>query len=172
MSTNCWHVSAWILAAVLAPGLLCAEELSLKWSEIPKSLVTGRTVAVHLTGGTVLRGHALSVTPEGLQMAVSHAPKGAAKYGRGEFLIPAGEIASLKVNRTGTRGRIIGTAIGGGIAALAGGLVHTAAKNETGESSPLVAVAVAVPLGIGYLAGWAMDLKTTTIQVIPEPKPR
>ena len=40
-------------------------------------------------------------------MAVSNAPKGAPKYGKGEFLIPAGEIATLKVNRTAKRGRII-----------------------------------------------------------------
>ena len=110
----------WIFAAVIAPGLLCAEQLILKWAEIPRSIVTGRKVAVHLRDGAVLRGRALSVTPGGLQMAISNAPKGAAKYGKGEFLIPAGEVASLKVNRTGKRGRIIGSAVGGGLGALAG----------------------------------------------------
>jgi hypothetical protein len=77
-------------------------------------------VAVHLRDGAVLRGKAMSVTPGGLQMAVSNAPKGAAKYGKGEFLIPAGEVAMLKVNRNGKRGRIIGSVIGGGLGALAG----------------------------------------------------
>ena len=74
-----------IFAAIVAPGLLCAEQLNLRWAEIPGSIVTGRKVAVHLRDGAVLRGKAMAVTPGGLQMAVSNAPKGAAKYGKGEF---------------------------------------------------------------------------------------
>jgi len=103
----------WILAAVIAPGLLCAEQLNLRWAEIPGSIVTGRKVEVHLRDGAMLRGKAMSVAHGGLRMAISKAPKGAATYRKGEFLIPAGEVASLKVNRTGKRGRIIGGAIGG-----------------------------------------------------------
>jgi hypothetical protein len=158
----------WVFAAVIAPGLLCAEQLNLRWVEIPGSIVAGRKVAVHLRDGAVLRGKAMSVTPGGLQMAVSNAPKGAAKYGKGEFLIPAGEVATLKVNRTGNRGRIIGTAVGGGLGGVAGGVLSVACTGEGGLCPIVTAVVVAGPLGIGYLVGWAMDLKTTTIQVIAE----
>ncbi len=158
----------WILAAVIAPGLLCAEQLNLRWAETPGSIVTGRKVEVHLRDDAVLRGKALSVAPGGLQMAVSNAPKGAAKYRKGEFLIPAGAIATLKVNRTGKRGRIIGSVIGGGLGGLAGGIVAAACVNEVGSACPIVAALVAGPLAIGYLVGWAMDLKTTTIQIIAE----
>lgn len=162
----------WVLAAVIAPGLLCAEQLNLRWAEIPRSIVTGRKVAVHLRDGAVLRGKAMSVTPGGLQMAISRAPKGAAKYGKGEFLIPAGEVATLKVNRTGKRGRIIGSAVGGGLGAVAGGIVAGATANEGTSNPPVVAALFTAPLAIGYLVGWAMDLKTTTIQIIAEPNPR
>jgi hypothetical protein len=162
-----------IFAAVIAPGLLCAEQLNLRWAEIPGSIVTGRKVAVHLRDGAVLRGKAMSMTPGGLQMAVSNAPKGAVKYGKGEFLIPAGEVASLKVNRTGKRGRIIGSVIGGVLGGVAGFFGRAVGANEgTMRNAPIVAALFAVPLGIGYLIGWAMDLKTTTIQVIAEPNPR
>ena len=164
---------SWIFAAVIAPGLLCAEQLNLRWAEIPGSIVTGRKVAVHLRDGAVLRGKAMSMTPGGLQMAVSNAPKGAAKYGKGEFLIPAGEVASLKVDRTGKRGRIIGSAIGGGLGAVGGYFGRAVGANEgTLRNAPIVAALFAVPLGVGYLVGWAVDLKTTTIQVIAEPNPR
>jgi len=163
----------WIFAAVISPGLLCAEQLILRWAEIPRSIVTGRKVEVHLRDGAVLRGKAMSVTPGGLQMAVSNAPKGAAKYGKGEFLIPAGEVATLKVNRTGKRGRIIGSAIGGGLGGVAGFFGRAVGANEgTFRNAPIVAAIFAVPLVAGYLAGWAVDLNTTTIQVIAEPNPR
>jgi hypothetical protein len=158
----------WIFAAVVAPGLLCAGQLNLRWAEMPRSMVTGRKVEVHLRDGAVLRGKALSVSPGGLQMAVSTAPKGAAKYGKGEFLIPAGEVSSLKVSRAGKRGRIIGSAIGGGLGALAGGIVTGATANEGTSNPPVVAALFTVPLAIGYLVGWAIDLKTTTIEVIAE----
>jgi hypothetical protein len=162
----------WVFAAVIAPGLLCAEQLNLRWAEIPGSIVTGRKVAVHLRDEAVLRGKALSVAPGGLQMAISNAPKGAVKYGKGEFLIPAGEVATLKVNRTGKRGRIIGSAIGGGLGAVAWGFWGNHGLSA-GSGWALIAGAICtVPLGVGYLVGRAMDLKTTTIQVIAEPNPR
>ena len=163
----------WILAAVIAPGLLCAEQLILRWAEIPRSIVTGRKVEVHLRDGAVLRGKAMSVAPGGLQMAVSNAPKGAAKYGKGEFLIPAGEVAMLKVNRTGKRGRIIGSVIGGVLGGVAGFFGRAVGANEgTFRNAPIVAAICAVPFAAGYLVGWAVDLKTTTIQVIAEANPR
>jgi len=151
------------------PTLLCAEELTLRWKEIPPSLLASRKVEVRLTGGAALRGKALAVTPEGLRMEITQVGEGGGKYQKGDSLVPAGEITMMKVNRTGTRGRIIGTAIGGGISALTIGLVYGLGLTYIeGTPAPAgVAVAALIPTGAGYLLGWARDRKVTTIHVQP-----
>ena len=40
--------------------------------------------------------------------------------------------------------------------------------NNEGGSSPLVALFVVAPAGLGYLAGWAVDRKTVTIHLVGE----
>jgi len=151
------------------PALLCAEELTLRWREIPDSLVAGRKVEIRLTGGAVLRGKAVAVMPEDLRMEITKVREGGGKYQKGESLVPAGEITMMKVNRTGTRGRIIGTAIGGGISALTIGLVYGLGLTYIeGTPAPAgVAVAALIPTGVGYVLGWARDRKVTTIHVQP-----
>jgi hypothetical protein len=140
-------------AFIAATAVMCAETLVLRWREIPQPLVAGRKIAVELKSGQSLKGKALGVTPDGLRMAVR----------RGEFVVPAGEIASLKVNRTGHQGRIIGTAIGGGLGA--GTAVGVALIDGTAQK--IMAAAAGVPAAIGYFAGWARDYKRTTIRVEP-----
>jgi len=151
------------------PALLCAEEVTLRWREIPDSLVAGRKVEIRLTGGAVLHGKAVAVMPEGLRMEITKVREGGGKYQKGESLVPAGEITLMKVNRTGTRGRIIGTAIGGGISALTIGLVYGLGLTYIeGTPAPAgVAVAALIPTGVGYVLGWARDRKVTTIHVQP-----
>lgn len=158
-----------VLGLVGFPAFLCAEEQTLRWKEIPHSLVAGRKVEVRLNGGAALRGKALAVTPEGLRMEITKVDEGGGKYQKGDSLVPAGEITMMKVNRTGTRGRIVGTAIGGGISAAIIGIVYgLGLSNIEGTSaSPGVAVAALIPTGVGYLLGWARDRKTTTIHVQP-----
>jgi hypothetical protein len=160
-------IAALCFLGLLAP--LCAEELTVHWKEVPRSLVANRKVEVQLKGGTALRGKALAVMPEGLRMEVTKVDEGGGKYQRGESLVLAGEITMMKVNRTGTRGRIIGTAIGGGISAAIIGIVYgLGLSNIEGTSaSPGVAVAALIPTGVGYLLGWARDRRTTTIHVQP-----
>ena len=147
------------MVVCLIPALLCAEELTLRWKEVPQSLVAGRKVEVRLTSGSTLRGRALAVTPEGLRMELK----------KGESLAPAGEITLMKVNRTGTRSRIIGTIIGGGISAATIGIVYGLGLTfiEGTSAPPGVAVAALIPTGVGYLLGWARDRRVTTIHVQP-----
>jgi hypothetical protein len=158
-----------VLGLVGFSALLCAEELTLRWREIPQSLVASRKVEVRLAGGGALHGKAVAATPAGLRMEIAKVSEGGGKYQKGESLVPAGEIAMLKVNRSGARGRIIGTAIGGGISALTIGLVYGLGLSniEGTPASPGVAVAALIPTGIGYLLGWTRDRKVTAIHVQP-----
>ena len=160
-------IAALCFLGLLAP--LCAEELTVHWKEVPQSLVANRKVEVQLKGGTALRGKALAVTPEGLRMEITKVSKGGGQYQKGESLVPAGEITALKVNRGGTRGRIIGTSIGGGTSALTIGLVYGLGLSniEGTRASTGVAVAALIPTAVGYLLGWAKDRKVIAIHVQP-----
>ena len=67
-----------MLGLVGFPAFLCAEEQTLRWKEIPHSLVAGRKVEVRLNGGAALRGKALAVTPEGLRIEITKVDEGGA----------------------------------------------------------------------------------------------
>jgi hypothetical protein len=159
-----------VIALLLAAGLpatLCADERMMRWNEIPRSFVMGRKVEVRLADDTVLHGKVVSATPDGLRLAISKARRGAGKYQRGESLVPAAEITVLKVNRTGVKGRIIGTAIGGGITVTLMGTLLAIASNE-GTSIPAgIAAGMLVPAATGYFLGWARDRNIVTIHVVP-----
>ena len=143
----------------LAPAALLAgggQEFTLTWKDLAPLAVERKAVAV-LSDGAQLKGKVLAVEPEGLRM----------QSGKGETLVPRAALTELRVSRTTRRWRLIGAGIGAGIGAPVAGAAHTYLNNE-GGSSPLVALLVVVPAGLGYLAGWAVDRKTVTIHVIEE----
>ncbi len=155
-----------VLLATGLPALLGAEELIVRWQEVPNSFIAGRKVKVRLAGDTTLHGKAVAVTPEGLRMVITNIRGGVGKYGRGESIVPAGEISMMKVDRTGSRGRIIGTSIGGGITALATAVVVTANANDAIDSSAPALAGALTPAAVGYFLGWARDRHTVTIHVV------
>ena len=79
------------------PALLCAEELTLRWRDIPHALVASGKVEIRLTGGAKLHGRVVAMTPEGLRMEITKVRDGGGKYQEGEFFVPAGEITVMKV---------------------------------------------------------------------------
>ncbi len=152
----------------LAPAALLAggnREFSLTWKDLAPLAVERNAVAV-LTDGAQLKGKVLAVEPEGLRMQVTGTSRRAA-WGKGETLVPRAAVTELRVSRTTKHWRAIGAAIGGGIGAPIAGTLHVAMNNE-GGSSPLLALIVVVPAGLGYLAGWAADRNTVTIHLIEE----
>jgi hypothetical protein len=147
------------------PALLGAEDLVLRWKEVPRSLVEGRNVEVRLAGESTLKGKALAVTPSGLQVAITKV-RGKGQYKQGESVVPAGDIMMLKVDRSGIRGRIVGTAIGGGISAVALYAFVGISQNE-GDGRVGAGVAVSfIPVAVGSLLGWARDRHYVTIHVV------
>lgn len=150
------------LAGVQIP--LCAKDMTVRWKEVPQSLLAGRKVEVRLTGDAVLHGKAVAVTPDGLRMEITKVAKHGSEYGKGESLVPAGEISLVKVNRNHIRGRIILTSLFGAVTA-AGTAV---AVMESGGGTPTagaVGVIVAFP-ALGYGLGWLLDRKSLTIHVV------
>lgn len=156
-----------VLFATSLPTFLSAGELAVRWNEIPHSLVTGRKAEVRLTGNTTLHGTVVSVTLEGLRMEITKVRGQGGNYKQGESIVPADQIAAIKVDRAGTRGRIIGTAIGGGIGvAVVAGAAAVASNEGYDYSAGAVAAGLLAPAAVGYLVGWARDRNVTTIRVV------
>jgi hypothetical protein len=153
-----------VLLTIGFPALTCAEELVATWKEVPNSLAAGRKVEVRLADGGALHGKAVAVTQEGLRMEITKVRGGARRYGPGESIVPANEIAMLKVDHTGVRGRIIGAAIGGAISAGAGWAIVGQGHSGEGPGAAGAPLA-AIPAAAGYLLGWARDRHFTTLHV-------
>jgi hypothetical protein len=146
-----------VLLAVASP-LLC-EDLKLAWAEMPE--MTGRKVEVQLKSGTILRGKAVAVRPEGLRMEIARISGAAARYDKGEFVVPAGEITVVKVNRNRVLGRAIGTAVTGTFSGMIVGFAGADDLSGAGK-----AIVIALPVA-GYAIGWLLDRHTLTIHVLP-----
>jgi hypothetical protein len=157
-----------IVAALLLfafPTLMGAAELQVTWDAVPKPLVEGRKVEVQLAGGGRVTGNAISVGPDGLQMAIEKASPKDGKYQRGEAKIDRVDILALKCRKSHVRGRIIGTIAGGAMAGTYAGLsVWTSSGEDIGGK--LTAASIGLVAG-GYMAGWLLDRSdVTTIHIL------
>jgi hypothetical protein len=142
------------------------EELNVRWREAPAALIIGRKVEVGLTGNAVLHGKALATTPGGLRMEITKTRNSERTYEKGEYLIPAAQIALVKVNRNRLRGRIIMTSVFGALSAFGTAF----AILESGGGSPTagaIGVIAAFPAA-GYGLGWLLDRKSLTLHILPE----
>jgi hypothetical protein len=109
----------------------------------------------------VVRGKAIALTADSIRLTVTGSRGGAAKLAReGEGVIPASLITTIKVNRNGILGRIIGTStlLGLTLAALLSG-----GETPTGSG---IAVIVAMPAA-GYGIGWLIDRESLLIRIVP-----
>jgi hypothetical protein len=155
-----------VLLVSAFPALLRAEDMVLAWKDIPRSLVEQRYVKVRLADQCVLDGKAVSVTPSGLQMQIMKVRGRKSSYKPGESIVPAEQIENLGVDRSGTRGRIIGSAIGGGMTVFALASVIANATNEESGGAAALGAASFIPLGIGYALGRLRDRHTVNIHVL------
>ena len=145
-------------------SLACAEDLVLPWNEIPRTMVENRNVDLSLADGSTVHGQALAVTPTGLHMRIDRAGRNSGRS-VGEADVPAAEITMMKVDRSGTRGRAVGTLIGCGITVVAIVGIVGVTQNEGTRASAGVIVAAIAPVPVGYLLGWGRDHHRTTIHI-------
>ncbi len=155
------------IAALIFPVLLNAADLQVEWNRVPKDLVEGHKLEVQLTRGGILQGRALSLTPDALRMQISKASPKDSKYGRGEMMVPKGDIAAFKVRKGHIRGRIILPVVTGGIAA--GYSAARAITSEGTDVGPELAATSVALVAAGYLLGWLWDRSdVTTIHVLAD----
>jgi hypothetical protein len=162
-------LAALSVALLAAPGSSCAETkpVEARWNELAP-MVDGHSVTLTLTDGMQVKGDAIAVGEDVLQLNVSTPVKG---YEKGSASVPRASVVSVDVRRArGVGGRALGTVIGtlGGMAL--GAWVdarNNVLKHSFGQDvGTFVGIAAGGSVG-GYLVGSAIDNKVTHIRVIP-----
>jgi hypothetical protein len=142
------------LVAAQAPA---AGGLRLRWNELAP-VVTGKRVWLQLNGGVRIAGTAREVEPASLKVEVAKTSD-RKTYPKGLVSIPRSSVSTIQVNKpSGHKGILIGGAVGGGIAAAAGGTIVAIQRNDSGiAGGAILATAIVAPIAIGLLIGLLID---------------
>jgi hypothetical protein len=163
------RAAALVLTRLLIPAALEAragERRQYRWGDL-EARIKGRKIAFVLPDGTQVKGKVRGVDADGLQLRVSESSNPAVQA-VGEGRVPRQSLSVLTVSDTGKKWRIICTiatpfVVVGLIGLAAGGLPEPGAAGETAVSAAMLG-----SLAGGYLLGWALDRKTTDIEIIRE----
>ena len=153
-----------VLATIVIAQLALAKDIQLKlvWQDLPHSL-EGQKVQVTQNDKSVSSGVLIGFDSGGLTLHTRP----------GTVTSPRAAILTIQTRKklVRTRGRLIGTAIGGGIGVAILATVLTYTHNEGGiNSDTLNGAAAGVAAGLsalGYLAGSQSDRDRTIIQIVP-----
>jgi hypothetical protein len=144
----------------------------LQWRDLD-GMIRGRRIALTLPSGARLQGDVISVQSGELLLDVRKTSN-RHTYPKGRTVVPRPEITSLRLwsKKSGYRWRALGTAIGAGVGAAIACPVAAYTRNEGADAGGIIALIVAVPTGLGYLAGWSADRgESVEILVVADGKP-
>src|SRR5579884_1221759 len=146
-------VPAATLVLILTANAL-ADSLVVPWAQVAP-LVTTRKVRATLTDGTEIEGRVSSATTQNLSIDV-HRSSNRSMHAIGLQTISHEQIASLKVNRSTKRWRIIGAAVGAAAGFPLGvvGGVEADGLGSKGSGNGVFALIIGGMAGAGFLIGW------------------
>lgn len=156
-----------VLTLLLIPASLDARERrQYRWGDL-EARIKGRKIAFVLPDGTHIKGKVRGVDADALRLKVNESSNPAVQA-VGEGRVPRQSLSVLTVTDTGKKWRIICTVAAPFvvvtlIALAAGDLPEPGASGDAA-----VGAGVFGSLAGGYLLGWALDRKTTEIEIIRE----
>ena len=140
--------------------------IDLRWDELGR-VIEGRTVAVTLTDGSLVRGEAIVVRDDALVVDARGASE-AHPYSGPNAAIPRSAVQQVKVHRSaGSSGRTLGTVVGVLTGLVVGGYIAGTAADSAGTGIPLFLGLASGITVVGYHAGKQLDTRVTVIRVVP-----
>lgn len=160
-------VATVLVVLLLSPSAMQARDGKkqlYRWADL-EGRIRGRKIAFVLPDGTYVKGKVLGIETDSLRLDVSESSNSSVQP-KGKQLISAQSVSVLQVMETGKKWRIICTLVlpfivVGAIAGVAGDLPESGASGEGA-----VAGGVLASFAGGYFLGWALDRKTTEIEII------
>lgn len=146
------------------PAIAATPPADIRWTELA-ALIVGYHVSIPLPGGGIVEGEALSVRDDSLVLDITKT-SGPARYPKGQSPIPRASVTEVRlVERRGTGGRILGSAVGALVGVVAGAeiAVH-GTHSEAAVVSTFTATAVACTVA-GYYAGRSADRHARLLRI-------
>jgi hypothetical protein len=162
------HAMSVVLAILIAGLPAWADSRSFRWSELA-GFMENHPVALMLPDGAKIEGRPIGVEPEQLVLEVRKTSNPSA-HARGRQSIPRSQVLTVVVNRPTIRWRVIGASVGGVAGIPAGALVAIEKDGLFGgkdRGNGIVAAIIAGLAAAGFLIGWAVDQRKTTVTIIP-----
>jgi len=108
--------------------------------------------------GVRISGTIGEVQPAGLRMDIRNTSD-RKTYPKGPASIPRAAVSTILMRKpVGHKGLIVGAIVGGGISAMAVGVLARIGRNEGGDAfNGPIAAATITPAAIGVLSGWLFD---------------
>jgi uncharacterized protein YcfJ len=132
----------------------------LHWSDLTP-FIGDHSVALTLPDGARIEGRVIAVEPQTLVLDVRKTTDSQA-HPKGRESIPRDQAKSLIVSRPTVRWRVVGTSLGA-VAGVPVGVLGAFKQDSTG----IFVAAIAGMAAGGYLIGWAVDRRKTTVTIIP-----
>jgi hypothetical protein len=160
-------LSLFFTAALVSAADKPAERtIRLQWRDLGRA-TQGHRIALKLPSGIKLEGDPIAFEDDELVLDVRKTSDKRA-YPKGRSIVPRPEVQRLRIIKTRRTGRAAGAAIGGGAGALLAVPLVEYLHNEGGNAGLAGLLAVAIPAGLGYVMGWATDVKQVQVEVEPD----
>ncbi len=145
-------------AAAAPPQADTARMLHLQWRDLD-GLTRNRRFSVVLSSGANVSGQVLSVQPDAIVL----------EGRKGHIQVPREQVKRLRLYKAHGYRRWMGLGIGAGAGTAIAWPVATYMSNEGNRALIIPLAIVAVPAGLGYLAGWGADRGSKEYMVDPDP---
>jgi hypothetical protein len=146
-----------IILFLIATVAHAAAPYRLQWRDLARVTV-GRPVAIELPSGIKLKGTVEAIEADRMVLDITRTSDRHA-YPKGRATVPRAEVRHFVLTQKRTViWRPVGAAIGGAAGTLIAVPLATYARNEGQDAGAWwAAAAVAIPAGLGYLAGRSAD---------------
>jgi hypothetical protein len=164
MTSRCAVASVLTLCLFQSSVQAQTRPLELKWAELAP-LVQGHTLELTLSGGVTVTGDVAAVRDDAMVLDVKKSSD-AKTYPKGNAAIPRASVQLVKLKKSGSWGKNLGTTLGVLSGVVVGGYVAGSTQNDAAPGiAVFLVVAGAISVG-GYMLGKRADQRVTTILVV------
>ncbi len=154
-----------LLLAGQSNTFAASAPVELRWNEL-NTVIYGQNVELTLPGALTVKGDVVAVREDALVLDITKTSDAKA-FPEGNAVIPRASVTLLKLEKSGSNWRTMGTVLGvlGGV--VVGGYIAGKTANSAGSGIAIFLATAGAASVAGRVAGGAADRKITRIRVVP-----